>query len=116
MGVDWSMAAVAAVLVCFVVPYLVTMLKGGVKSIRTGSRRCVRLKWEDVPDGRVRECSLARNWYQSYFHTATYARSRCGNHSSSIRKSIIADTKIVVETDIDQARAVMYVVRMVVMV
>ncbi|KAI1505747.1 hypothetical protein F5X99DRAFT_216846 [Biscogniauxia marginata] len=57
MAVDWEMAAVAAALAIFIAPYLLKWLKAAYEAFRGKSRRYIRLKWQDIPEGRIHQCS-----------------------------------------------------------
>ncbi|KAI1406726.1 hypothetical protein F4819DRAFT_5782 [Hypoxylon fuscum] len=70
MAVEWDMAAFAAALAIFVVPYIVRTLKTFYKSLQNRSRRHVRLQWQDIPEGRLHECSSLGPWYHSCVHSS----------------------------------------------
>ncbi|KAI1494118.1 hypothetical protein F5X96DRAFT_619132 [Biscogniauxia mediterranea] len=56
MAVDWGMAAVAAALAMFIVPYAAKLLKTAYKAFWGKPSRHIRLKWDDIPDGKIHQC------------------------------------------------------------
>ncbi|KAI1375023.1 hypothetical protein F4677DRAFT_151367 [Hypoxylon crocopeplum] len=69
MAIEWDMAAFAAALAIFVVPYIVKVVKAIYGTLRSKQRRYVRLQWQDIPQGRVHQCSSQGTWYSSCFHS-----------------------------------------------
>ena len=82
---EWGLAQVALAMAVFLVPLLFTVMRGGVRKWRLRSRQCKRLKWEDIPDGRVHECIPGGLWYRSCFHAGQHAQSaKCWESATSI--------------------------------
>ncbi|KAI3324364.1 hypothetical protein HD806DRAFT_66423 [Xylariaceae sp. AK1471] len=72
MTPDWSLAAVVAAIAIFAFPYLAREIKTMYNYYRR-SRRCLRLKWQDIPDGQVHQCGhLGTVPYFSCYHTGPH--------------------------------------------
>ncbi|KAI2630747.1 hypothetical protein GGR54DRAFT_167462 [Hypoxylon sp. NC1633] len=86
MDVQWDMAAFAAGLAIFVVPYLVKLAKAAYIAIRGRYQRRVRLQWQDIPQGRVHQCSSQGVWYSTCsHHTAQHRQDKeCWKSSASL--------------------------------
>ncbi|KAI0131659.1 hypothetical protein F4776DRAFT_671640 [Hypoxylon sp. NC0597] len=68
MATEWDMAAFAAALAIFVVPYIIKALKFLYEYLRRRRRRYVCLQWADIPQGRVYQCASQSAWHHSCFH------------------------------------------------
>jgi len=84
MAVDWNMAAVAAALAVFAVPYCFITLCRFIIVTRAKSRRCIRLKWEDIPVGRVHDCVQVRSWVSCYHNSHHERANACWRSQSSL--------------------------------
>ncbi|KAK3618380.1 hypothetical protein LTR56_024684 [Elasticomyces elasticus] len=68
MPVDWAMAAVPAAVAIFVVPHIAKALYGAATIVLKKKRQSRRLKWEDVPEGRVHACNPIGGPFQQCYH------------------------------------------------
>ena len=85
MTPDWSLGQVALAIAVFLVPFLFIAIRKGVRKMTLMSRRCRRLKWEDMPDGRVHECVSVATWHRSCFHAGRHVHSsKCWESTTSI--------------------------------
>jgi hypothetical protein len=83
MAIDWSIAAVAVALAIFAAPFSFTIVWKVVGSTWAKSRRCICLKWEDVPVGRVHDCAPLGRLYQSCYHICHHERAKAFWQSQS---------------------------------
>ena len=74
MAPDWSLGQVALAIAVFLVPLLFFAMRKGVTRLRSKSRQCIKMKWEDIPDGRLHECIPVSPWYRSCFHAGQHTQ------------------------------------------
>ena len=82
---DWNLGSVVLAIATLLVMLLTTILVSTFRHWRARLRRCKRLKWEDMPDGRVHECSSYPNMYISCNHHGRHVKSaKCWESATSI--------------------------------
>ena len=85
MAPDWSLGQVALAIAVFLAPLLFFAIRKGARRLRSKSRQCIKMKWEDIPDGRVHECIAVSTWYPSCFHAGQHTqRAKCWESATSI--------------------------------
>ena len=79
---EWGLGSVVLAIAALLIPILVVAFR---RSWRARSRRCKRLEWEDIPNGRVHECYSYLNLNPSCNHFGRHMRSeKCWESATSI--------------------------------
>ena len=82
---EWGLGSVVLAIAALLIPISVVTIRREVRNWRARSRRCKRLKWEDMPNGRVHECSSYLNSYPPCNDFGRHVQSaRCWESASSI--------------------------------
>ena len=78
---EWGLGSVVLAIAALLIPILLVKIRNW----RARLRRCKRLKWEDMPNGRVHECHSYLNSYPSCNHFGRHVQSaRCWESTTSI--------------------------------
>ena len=78
---EWGLGS----LLVAIAALLVSILLVKIRNWRPRLRRCKRLEWEDIPNGRVHECYSYLNSYPSCSHFGRHVQSaRCWESTTSI--------------------------------
>ena len=79
------MAAVATALAVFAAPMAWKGAVSAVSTVQKKTRNIVRLKWDDVPAGKVHDCSATQGLFISCYHSHPHsAQKRCWESESGL--------------------------------
>lgn len=82
---EWGLGSVVLAIAALLVPVSVATIRRAIRKWRARLRRCKRLKWEDMPNGRVHECHSYLNSYPSCNHFGRHVQSaKCWESTTSI--------------------------------
>jgi hypothetical protein len=85
MTVDWSMAAVATSLAIFAAPMAWKGAVSTVSAVQKMTRNIVRLKWGDIPAGKVHDCNATQAFFMPCYHSHPHsAQKRCWESESGL--------------------------------
>ena len=81
----WSLGQIILAIAIFLAPLFLFAMRKGVKKLKSKSRHCIQMKWEDIPDGRLHECIPVSPWYRSCFHAGQHTQgAKCWESATSI--------------------------------
>ena len=82
---EWGLGSMVLAIAALLMPILVVTIRREVKNWWARLRRCKRLRWEDVSNGKVHECSSYLNMYPSCDHYGRHVQSSmCWESATSI--------------------------------
>ena len=82
---EWGLGSMVLAIAALLIPILMVMIKREVRNWRARLRRCRRLKWDDMPNGKLHECSQYLNLYSPCNHFGRHVQSaKCWESETSV--------------------------------